>query len=74
VRAQVDRDLTTVSCFDRLLGLIKNLERHKDPARPNSADARFTSPSPTQRRRLASSLAEPGVVVGGRRFGARDRR
>jgi hypothetical protein len=29
VRAQVDRDLTTVSCFDPLLGLIKNLGRHK---------------------------------------------
>jgi hypothetical protein len=30
VRAQVDHDLTTVSCFDRLLGLIKkNLGRHK---------------------------------------------
>jgi hypothetical protein len=28
VRAQVDRDLTTVSCFDRLLGLIKNQGRH----------------------------------------------
>jgi hypothetical protein len=28
VRAQVDRGLTTVSCFDRLLGLIKNLGRH----------------------------------------------
>jgi hypothetical protein len=28
VRAQVDRDLTTVSCFVRLLGLIKNLGRH----------------------------------------------
>jgi hypothetical protein len=25
VRAQVDRDLATISCFDRLLGLIKNL-------------------------------------------------
>jgi hypothetical protein len=24
VRAQVDHDLTNVSCFDRLLGLIKN--------------------------------------------------
>jgi hypothetical protein len=24
VTAQVDRDLTNVSCFDRLLGLIKN--------------------------------------------------
>jgi hypothetical protein len=28
VRAQVDRDLTTVSWVDRLLGLIKNLGRH----------------------------------------------
>jgi hypothetical protein len=28
VRAQVDRDLTTVDYFDRLLGLIKNLGRH----------------------------------------------
>jgi hypothetical protein len=28
VKAQVDRDLTTVSCFDRLLWLIKNLGRH----------------------------------------------
>jgi hypothetical protein len=28
VRAQVDRDLTTISCFDRLLGSIKNLGRH----------------------------------------------
>jgi hypothetical protein len=28
VRAQVDRDLTTVSSVDRLLGLIKNLGRH----------------------------------------------
>jgi hypothetical protein len=31
VRAQVDRDLTIVDYFDRLLGLIKNLERHTDP-------------------------------------------
>jgi hypothetical protein len=29
VRAQVDRDLTTVSWFDRLLGFIKNLGRHR---------------------------------------------
>jgi hypothetical protein len=29
VRAQVDRDLTTVDYFDQLLGLIKNLGRHK---------------------------------------------
>jgi hypothetical protein len=29
VRAQVDRDLTTVSWVDRLLGLIKNLGRHR---------------------------------------------
>jgi hypothetical protein len=28
VRAQVDRDLITVSWVDRLLGLIKNLGRH----------------------------------------------
>jgi hypothetical protein len=28
VRAQVDRDLTTVDYFDRLLGLIKNVGRH----------------------------------------------
>jgi hypothetical protein len=28
VRAQVDRDLTTVSWVDRQLGLIKNLGRH----------------------------------------------
>jgi hypothetical protein len=28
VRTQVDRDLTTVDYFDRLLGLIKNLGRH----------------------------------------------
>jgi hypothetical protein len=28
VRAQVDRDLTTVSRVDRRLGLIKNLGRH----------------------------------------------
>jgi hypothetical protein len=28
VRAQVDRGLTTVDYFDRLLGLIKNLGRH----------------------------------------------
>jgi hypothetical protein len=28
VRAQVDRDLSTVDYFDRLLGLIKNLGRH----------------------------------------------
>jgi hypothetical protein len=30
VRAQVDRDLTTVSRVDRLLGLIKNLGRHTE--------------------------------------------
>jgi hypothetical protein len=29
--AQVDRDLTTVDYFDRLLGLIKNLGRHIPP-------------------------------------------
>jgi hypothetical protein len=29
VRAQVDRALTTVDYFDRLLGLIKNLGRHR---------------------------------------------
>jgi hypothetical protein len=29
VRAQVDRDLTTVSWVDRLLGLVKNLGRHR---------------------------------------------
>jgi hypothetical protein len=29
VMAQVDRDLTTVDYFDRLLGLIKNLGRHR---------------------------------------------
>jgi hypothetical protein len=29
VRTQVDRDLTTVDYFDRLLGLIKNLGRHR---------------------------------------------
>jgi hypothetical protein len=28
VRTQIDRDLTTVSWVDRLLGLIKNLGRH----------------------------------------------
>jgi hypothetical protein len=28
VRAQVDRDLTTIDYFDRLLGLIKNLTHH----------------------------------------------
>jgi hypothetical protein len=28
VIAQVDRDLTTVDYFDRLLGLIKNVGRH----------------------------------------------
>jgi hypothetical protein len=28
--AQVDRDLTTVDYFDQLLGLIKNLGRHRD--------------------------------------------
>jgi hypothetical protein len=28
VRAQVDRDLTTVSWVDRLLGLVKNLGHH----------------------------------------------
>jgi hypothetical protein len=28
VRAQVDRDLTTVDYFDRPVGLIKNLGRH----------------------------------------------
>jgi hypothetical protein len=28
MRAQVDRDLTTVDYFDRLLGLIKNLGCH----------------------------------------------
>jgi hypothetical protein len=28
VRAQVDRDLTTVGWVDRLLGLIKNLGHH----------------------------------------------
>jgi hypothetical protein len=32
VRAQVDRDLTTVSWVDRLLGLIKNLGRHSLPS------------------------------------------
>jgi hypothetical protein len=32
VRAQVDRDLTTVDYFDRLLGLIKNLGRHMPSA------------------------------------------
>jgi hypothetical protein len=32
VRAQVDRGLTTVSCFDRLLRLIKNLGRHNKTA------------------------------------------
>jgi hypothetical protein len=31
VRAQVDRDLTTVSRVDRRLGLIKNLGRHMSP-------------------------------------------
>jgi hypothetical protein len=31
VRAQVDRDLTTVSRVDRQLGLIKNLGRHSLP-------------------------------------------
>jgi hypothetical protein len=31
VMAQVDRDLTTVDYFDRLLGLIKNLGRHSLP-------------------------------------------
>jgi hypothetical protein len=35
VRAQVDRDLTTVSWVDRLLGLIKNLGRHKIPENSN---------------------------------------
>jgi hypothetical protein len=30
VRAQVDRDLTTVDYFDQLLGLIKNLGRHSN--------------------------------------------
>jgi hypothetical protein len=34
VRAQVDRDLTTVSWVDRLLGLIKNLGRHMNRATP----------------------------------------
>jgi hypothetical protein len=29
VRTQVDRDLTTIDYFDRLLGLLKNLGRHK---------------------------------------------
>jgi hypothetical protein len=31
VKAQVDRDLTTVSRVDRRLGLIKNLGRHSLP-------------------------------------------
>jgi hypothetical protein len=31
VRTQVDRDLTTVSRVDRLLGLNKNLGRHSLP-------------------------------------------
>jgi hypothetical protein len=34
VMAQVDRDLTTVDYFDRLLGLIKNLGRHNRHPRP----------------------------------------
>jgi hypothetical protein len=35
VMAQVDRDLTIVDYFDRLLGLIKNLGRHTiEPHRP----------------------------------------
>jgi hypothetical protein len=33
VRAQVDRDLTTVSWVDRLLGLIKNLGRYRTTLR-----------------------------------------
>jgi carbonic anhydrase len=33
VRTQVDRDLTTVSWVDRLLGLIKNLGRHRKKRR-----------------------------------------
>jgi hypothetical protein len=34
-RAQVDRDLTTVSRVDRRLGLIKNLGRHSLPLKWN---------------------------------------
>jgi hypothetical protein len=33
VMAQVDRDLTTVDYFDRLLGLIKDLRRHSNATR-----------------------------------------
>jgi hypothetical protein len=38
VRAQVDRDLTTVSRVDRRLGLIKNLGRHSTPLVTNSEE------------------------------------
>jgi hypothetical protein len=39
--AQVDRDLTTVDYFDRLLGLIKNLGHHtsRSAARPTQPSA-----------------------------------
>jgi hypothetical protein len=38
VRAQVDRDLTTVSWVDRQLGLIKNLGCHSgDAGSPNAS-------------------------------------
>jgi hypothetical protein len=50
VRAQVDHDLTTVSCFDRLLGLIKNLGHHIDCAASASPPCagRATSASASQ--------------------------
>jgi hypothetical protein len=61
VRAQDDRDLTTVDYFDRLLGLIKNLGRHSpvaanrghassvaplQPSRPGGGKTRGSQPLP----------------------------
>jgi hypothetical protein len=55
VRAQVDRDLTTVSCFDRLVGLTKNLGRHRAPRSPEPELPR----PPPDRRRLARPSTDP---------------
>jgi hypothetical protein len=55
VRAQVDRDLTTVSSFDRLLRLNKNQGRHNTvPSALESRQPRATTPeTPWCRHRAA---------------------
>jgi hypothetical protein len=60
VRAQVDRDLTTVDYFDWLLGLIKNLGRHRSASSSGPSGDRVCGwrATPARRRALECRVAK----------------